>query len=107
MVEHATGVNLWSEWAKLEIERGRGGYDLPPTEQRYAGVVISLANTERPDTSSFTDPEIVHRLDLKNHIGFVVASDRPERVEELLSRYMDRIGREFHAVLPAQETAAH
>lgn len=107
MVEHATGVNLWSEWAKVEMVRETGGYELPAVKQRYAGVVISLANSERPDTSSFTDLEIVHRLDLKNHIGFVVASDRAERVEELLSRYMERIGREFHATMPAQETAAH
>ena len=107
MVEHATGLNLWSEWAKLEIERGAGRYELPPQKQRYAGVVISLATMERPDTSSFTDPEIVHRLDLNNHIGFVVASDDPDRVEHLLSLYADRIGREFHAAMPAQETAAH
>ena len=63
-----------------------GGYDLPPLKERYAGVVMSLARQERPDTSSFTDPEIVHRLDMKNHIGFVVAADTPERVEELLTR---------------------
>src|SRR5207249_1529836 len=42
MVEHATGVNLWSEWAKLELCRG-GEYTLPPVTERYAGVVISLA----------------------------------------------------------------
>jgi carbamoylphosphate synthase large subunit len=106
MVEHATGVNLWSEWAKLEICRG-GVYALPPVKQRYAGVVTSLARQERPDTSGFTDPEIVHRLDMKNHIGFVVAADTPERVEELLSAYTDRIARDFHAAMPAADSVAH
>ncbi|HJZ55224.1 MAG TPA: ATPase [Gemmataceae bacterium] len=99
MVEHATGVNLWSEWAKLECARG-SHYDLPPLQERYAGVVISLARQEKPDTSSFTDPEIVYRLDLKHHIGFVVAADTPQRVEQLLTNYMDRIARDFHAALP-------
>jgi hypothetical protein len=102
MVEAATGINLWSEWAKLEVSRG-GRYELPATHDRYAGVVISLARQEHPDTTSFADPEIVHRLDQKHHIGFVVAADSPDRVEQLLASYMDRIGRDFHAVLPAAE----
>jgi hypothetical protein len=106
MVEHATGVNLWSEWAKLEICRGRS-YEMPPVKERYAGVVTSLARQERPDTSGFTDPEIVHRLDMKNHIGFVVVADTPERVEELLTSYSDRIVREFHAAMPAADSVAH
>jgi hypothetical protein len=107
MVEAATGVNLWSEWARLEVCRTHGRYELPPLKQRYAGVVISLARQERPDTSAFTDPEIVHRVDMKNHVGFVVAADTPGRVEQLLSEYMDRIGREYHAVLPAADKVSH
>jgi hypothetical protein len=107
MVEHASGVNLWSEWARLEVCRTHGRYELPPLKDRYAGVVLSLAQQERPDTSSFTDPEIVHRVDLKNHVGFVVAADTPERVEELLTAYTDRIAREYHAVLPAADKVSH
>ena len=102
MVEAATGVNLWSEWAKLEVRRG-GTYDPPPTQDRYAGVVISLARQEHPDTAPFADPEIVHRLDQPHHIGFVVAADTPGRVEQLLTTYMDRIARDYHAVLPAAD----
>jgi hypothetical protein len=107
MVEHAAGVNLWGEWAKLAMCRTTGGYTLPPTKQRYGGVVTSLARQEWPDTSGFTDPEIVYRLEMKNHIGFVVAADAPERVEELLAVYMDRIARDFHAVLPAADKVSH
>jgi carbamoylphosphate synthase large subunit len=107
MVEHASGVNLWSEWAKLEMCRTAGGYTPPPTRERYAGVVTSLARFEKPDTSGFTDPEVVYQLDMKNHIGFVVAADSPERVEELLTSYMDRIARDFHAVLPAADKVSH
>ncbi len=103
MVEHATGVNLWSEWAKLETCRGTQSYAVPLLKQRFGGVVISLARQEWPDTSGFTDPEIVYRMTSKNHIGFVVAADTPQRVEELLTQYMDRITRDFHAVLPASD----
>ncbi|MBN9118322.1 MAG: ATPase [Planctomycetes bacterium] len=113
MVEHAAGVNLWSEWAKLETVRPTGprgahpAYSLPPLKQRYGGVVTSLARQERPDTSSFDDPEIVYRLDMKHHVGFVVAADSPRRVEELLTRYMDRIARDYHAALPAADKVSH
>ncbi len=107
MVEHATGVNLWSEWARLEIARTTGAYELPPLKQRYSGVVTSLCRFEKPDTTNFQDHEIVHRLDMKHHIGFVVAADTPERVEELLASYMDRIARHYHAVLPAADKVSH
>ena len=103
MVEAATGLNLWAEWAKLEGDRTEGGYTLPPTQARYAGVVMSLCRYERPDTSGFTDPEIMHRVELKSHIGFVVAADTPERVEHLLTEYTGRIARDFHAAMPAPE----
>jgi hypothetical protein len=107
MVEAATGVNLWGEWAKLEMCRGTNDYRLPPLKQRFGGVVMSLARQEAPDTSSFNDPEIVYRAEMKHHIGFVVAADTPQRVEELLAQYMDRIARDYHAAMPGQEKAAH
>jgi hypothetical protein len=99
MVEAAYGVNLWSEWAKVEIDRD-GPYTLPPLRNRHAGVIISLARQEKPDTSGFTDAEIVFRMDKKYHIGFVVCADSPERVEALLTDYRQRIARDFQAVLP-------
>ena len=107
MVEHATGVNLWSEWARLECCRGTNDYLLPQLKQRYGGVVVSLARQETPDTSPFNDPEIVYRLNLKYHIGLVVAADNPARVEELLTSYIQRIDRDYHAALPAADKVSH
>lgn len=102
MVEGATGVNLWEEWAKVEVLES---YRLPPLRAEYGGVTISLARQERPDTSGFTDPEIIYRLDQKHHIGLVVRSPSSDRVEELLTAYMDRIARDFHASAPPAEKA--
>ncbi|MGL6076980.1 MAG: ATP-grasp domain-containing protein [Fimbriiglobus sp.] len=107
MVEAATGVNLWGEWAKLEVARTVPGYKLPPQKARYGGVVISLANSEHPDTSAFSDPEILHRLNMKNHIGFVLVSDSPDRIETLLTQYIERIRQHHHAILPAADSVAH
>jgi hypothetical protein len=100
MLEAAAGVNLWEEWAKLEI-LGADKYRLPPVRDEHGGVVVSLAREARPDTSKFDDPEIFYRLDKKHHIGLVVRSRRPERVEELLHDYIRRIERDYLAVLPA------
>ena len=61
------------------------------------------ARQEHPDTSGFTDPEIVYRLKMRNHIGFVVAANTPERVEQLLTQYIERIARDFGAVLPGAD----
>jgi hypothetical protein len=38
-------------------------------------------------------------------VGFVVRSDKLERVEELLDQYEPRIARDFMAVLPAPTSA--
>jgi hypothetical protein len=103
VVEAATGINLWREWARIEVLGEEGGYELPPHRDGYAGVVISLARQEWPDTSSYDDPEIVWRLRKNHHAGLIVASDRPDRVEELLHQYVQRFGRDFLATMPIQD----
>jgi hypothetical protein len=105
VVEAATGVNLWEEWARVELA-GPGQYAPPAVRQEFAGAVVSLARQEAPDTSCFNDPEVCYRLDQKHHVGLVVRSPRPERVEELLDDYTQRVGRDFQAVLPAATKAS-
>ena len=48
MVEAATGINLWREWARIEVSGGDGTYKLPPVREEYAGVILSLAPPGRP-----------------------------------------------------------
>jgi hypothetical protein len=72
---------------------------------RYGGVTISLARQEWPDTSGFTDAEIVYRLKQKHHVGLVVRSPSAERVEAMLTEYGERIARDFHAALPPASKA--
>lgn len=102
MVEAATGVNLWREWARVEVADAEArGYTPPPARRDYAGVLITLARQERPDTSAYADPEIVWRLDKTHHVGLIVASPDPARVEALLTDYLRRFLTDFHAALPA------
>jgi biotin carboxylase len=103
VIEAATGINLWREWARLEIGAGRQPYQLPPTSQNYAGVAVSLARQERPDTSTYNDPEIVYRITKYHHAGFVLKSPNHERVQELLDSYSKRFQADFLATQPVPE----
>jgi biotin carboxylase len=103
LIEAARGVNLWAEWAKIEIDRGRGNYRLPALRDDHAGLIVSLARQQRPDTSRYDDPEIVWRLDKPSHVGLIVRSDSQERVEQLLDSYARRFAHDFLATLPAAD----
>ena len=103
LVEHATGINLWREWAKIETASEEQPYKLPYVKQQYGGVIITLARQEYPDTSAYTDPEIAYRVSKRHHAGFVVVSNDPERVRELLEDYNRRFTDDFHASLPPFE----
>lgn len=106
MVEAASGVNLWKEWARLEDTVAKNKeYKAPKDKKKHAGIVVSLSRFEWPDTSEFDDPEIVWRLKKPWHIGLIVASDNAERITELLDRYTAKIGTEFHASAPAPDRA--
>ena len=103
MVDAATGINLWSEWALIEIAGEGGNYELPAMRDEYAGILVSLAKQETPDLGAYTDPEVVWHLDKKFHAGLIVRSPNPARVEELLATYLDRFRADFHAFAPPQE----
>jgi biotin carboxylase len=100
-VEAATGINLWREWARVELAGGtRPAQQRPRPRREYSGIVLSLARQEWPDTSAYDDPEIVYRVRKPNHVGLIVASPNLARVEELLSDYAARFNKDFCAVAP-------
>ncbi|MFN4080233.1 MAG: acetyl-CoA carboxylase biotin carboxylase subunit family protein [Saprospiraceae bacterium] len=109
MVEQASGVNVWFEWARLEVALAAGiPYQLPEVRKDFAGIVVSLARQIRPDDSVFNDPEIVWRMrDMDYHIGLIVRSAKRERIIELLDKYAEKIRSDFHASAPAPDKPAN
>lgn len=131
VLEAATGLNLWREWAKIEVQKpdrqeglavsqqqqaagaGQKSYrkgrvaakKLKPLRNEYAGIVLSLAKQEQPDTSAYDDAEIVYRVRKRHHAGLIVRSPKLERVEELLMQYAARFADDFVAVVPPLEKA--
>ncbi len=131
VLEAASGLNLWREWARMEVQKpdrqgglgtrrqeqsagagqkpdrqgGPGSIKLKPPRNEYAGIVLSLSKQENPDTSAYDDPEIVYRVKKRHHAGLIVRSKKLERVEELLTQYAWRFAEDFVAVVPPLEKA--
>jgi hypothetical protein len=125
VLEAASGLNLWREWAKIEVgdaiesrqeqsagageesrqRQSAGAGKLKQLRKEYAGIVLSLAKQEQPDTSAYDDAEIVYRAKKRHHAGLIVRSKKLERVEELLQSYATRFAEDFVAVVAPLEKA--
>lgn len=103
LVKAASGINLWEEWAKIELLSGKGDYELPSIENNHAAILLSLAKQEWPDMNAFHDEEVVWRLNKKNHVGVIVKSENYDRITELINEYVKKFYDEFFASYPAPE----
>jgi len=103
VLEAASGINLWREWARLVIDAESGARVKLKPRKEHAGIILSLARQEYPDTTAYDDPEIVYRVKKKHHAGLIVRSPKIERVGELLDDYGRRFVDDFVAVLPPME----
>lgn len=104
MVDAASGVNLWKEWAKIEdcLVKGKE-YKLPEIKKEFAGIVLTLSKFEHPDLAEFDEGEVCFRVPLEYHAGLIVRSDKNARILELLDNYTERLIRDFATV--AQQEA--
>jgi biotin carboxylase len=98
LVEAASGINLWREWARVEILAA--DYKLPAVQKDYAGIILTLARQEHPDLTAYNDPEIVARPSKKHHAALLLKSPDPERIRTLLDSYTDRFLADFSATEP-------
>lgn len=103
VLEHASGLNLWREWARLEIATKENPYNPPRLRTDYAAIALCLANSDAPDTSHYTDKEIVHRVSKPRHAGLIFHAETRERINELLEIYTEKMARDFLAIVPIKE----
>ena len=106
MIEAATGVNLWEEWAKIEVLHGKGTYTLPPQRNDYGGLLMTLVAADKPDLTAFQGPELFFTSPEKNHVGLVVRASTKARVDDLIAKYLELV-RPMVATLPAPERPLH
>jgi biotin carboxylase len=103
VIEAATGINLWREWARLEVGAGKEPYTLPATRRDYAAIILSLARQEHPDTSGYNDPEIVQHISKYHHAGLILRAAKGERIQELILSYSARFQQDFLATQPVPD----
>jgi len=99
VLEAASGVNLWREWARLEIMDGKAPARVSAQRKEYAGIILSLAKQEQPDTSAYVDDEIIYRVKKRHHAGLIVRARQLERVNELLDDYGRRFAEDYVAIM--------
>ena len=103
VLEHAANFNLWREWAKLETSTDEHPYKPPKIRKEYAGITLALANVDEPDTSAYVDSEIVYRVNKPKHVGLIFHSKTASRIDQLITEYTERIGRDFLAIAATKE----
>ncbi len=97
LVEAATGINLWREWAKIEILKGEREYKLPEIRNDYGAIITSLARQQKPNLSVYNDPEVWWRLEKDYHAGLIVKSHDKQRINSLVDDYSKRFYNDFFA----------
>ena len=103
LIQAGTGINMWAEWAKVEVAGGKAPYQPPEAADDYAGLIVSLARQEWPDLSGYGDPEVVWRMNKLHHAGVIVKSPDYDRITELMAGYTGRFKHDFFASLPPKE----
>jgi biotin carboxylase len=102
-IEAGTGLNLWREWAHIELAGEDGDYTLPPRRDEFSAIVLTLARQESPDMSAYTDTEIVKTIRKDHHAGLIVRSADEARIDQLVADYTARFYRDFFATAPPPE----
>jgi biotin carboxylase len=95
MVEAESGINLWREWARLEVGEVVPPYALQRSRDVYAGVLASAAPYERPDASPYLGADVQALPAKPYHLGLLVTGASPEVVSQRLQGLAERVQREL------------
>lgn len=108
MVEAATGINLWREWARLETAKAHGlRYLLPELQDYQAGIIVSLARTQKPDMSPFNSPDIYWIMEKDFHVGMILRSKNREDLIRQLDEYGKIVAEQYNAYAPVPDKPSH
>ncbi|MBI3928135.1 MAG: ATPase [Armatimonadetes bacterium] len=108
LIEAESGVNLWREWARLELTYlHKDPYAPPQPRNDNAGLLVCLSRHESADLGQFTDPELVWSYARDHHVAMVVASHDAGRVQYLMDDYTRRLQHEILAIQPPTDKVVH
>ncbi len=107
LVEQECGVNLWREWARLEVAYLKGeDYKVRPHNPRLGGLLLCLSKQEEPPMDRFSHPGVTWRLAENYHAGLVAASKDAEELTGLMTRYHRQLEEGILAVAPPTQKPA-
>ena len=104
MVEAATGVNIWREWAKLENALLDGEtYTVEETQKLFAGLIVSLAKEKHSDTTDLQNEDVEKFLPIDYHIGIVYKATTEEKIQERLDEAATIVTERILNILPPKD----
>ena len=108
LIEAATGVNIWREWAKIETALlNNEAYKAPKSESFYAGLIIALAKEQHPNLDEFRNEELAKTIDMEYHIALVYSSIDKNKIQTVLDDDATKIIQNHLSILPATEKPCH
>ena len=104
MVEAATEINIWREWAKIENARlNNVEYQLPESKNSFSGLIIALARDKNPNRDEYYNSEVLRFIDIDHHIGILYKSDNKDLIQKRLDEAAITITEKVLNVLPPRE----
>ncbi len=101
MVEAATGINIWHEWARLETAMmNRESYKLPKEKSKFGGLIISLIKDKEADFKPFQNKYLWKEIPMEYHIGLVYQAQSKKKIKELLQESALKIQTDYLNILP-------
>lgn len=99
LVHETRGVDLWVEWARVELAAAQGkSYKVKASKDLQGGLLVCLTRQKLPDLSAYDDSEVSWSLAWDHHLAMVVASRDGARVDRLLEAYQQRFAHDFLAI---------
>jgi hypothetical protein len=98
VLNHATGVDLWAEWAKLEAAQvADGKYKAPKDLGKAGAVTIRTVSEETPDLRRFKQEEesVVKLISKPYHAGLVLTAEKESTLESLQKEIASRLFEQF------------
>lgn len=104
MVEAATGVNIWREWAKLENALLDGTkYSVVETQKLYSGLIVSLAREKHSNTHDLNNEHVEKFLPIDYHIGIVYKAETADIIDERLDEAAMIVTEQILNILPPKD----